>query len=226
MTRPTVALVDDHPLVAYSIVTALAATGVTCLPIVPGPFASMRDEILAAAPGLALLDLDLGPFGDSLPLIEPLMAADIRVMMLTAETDRLRLAQALDRGALRIVPKSADFASLIESIRVATLEPPGRRDPLTVQLLAELADHRRKGAEKYAEFDTLTAREQEVLAALTTGSTVHEIAHAWVVSETTVRSHVRAILLKLDVQSQLQAVVKAIRSGWADTYRPEQRHSD
>lgn len=219
MTARTVALVDDHPLVSYSIVTALAATGVTCVPIAPGPLDTVRGELLALAPDLALLDLDLGPFGDSLPLIEPLTGADIPVMMLTAETDRLRLAEALERGALRIVSKSTDFASLIDAIGQATLDPVPRRDPLTQQLLGELAYHRRREAESRAAFDSLTAREAQVLAALAGGDTVSEIAHAWVVSETTVRSHVRAILLKLGVQSQLQAVVKAIRSGWADADR-------
>lgn len=220
MSQTTIALVDDHPLVSYSIVTALGAVGVTCIPIPPGPLDVMRAAILDAEPALVLLDLDLGPFGASLPLIEPLTAAGIRVMMLTAETDRVRLAEALERGASRIVPKSADFTDLIDTIRAAAVEPGPRRDPLTDQLLTELYDHRRKQADGRAPFESLTAREKEVLASLANGGTVHSIAHAWVVSETTIRSHVRAILLKLDVQSQLQAVVKAVRNGWISPEEP------
>jgi DNA-binding NarL/FixJ family response regulator len=215
----TIALVDDHPLVSYSIVTALRALGITCVPISPGPLDEMRSAVLDAEPTLVLLDLDLGPFGASLPLIEPLTAADIRVMILTAATDRVRLAEALERGATRIVLKSADFTDLIETIRLA-VESDLRSDPLTDQLLAELYDHRRKQADVRAPFENLTAREKEVLAALATGDSVHSIARAWVVSETTIRSHVRAILLKLNVQSQLQAVVKAVRHGWISPEEP------
>lgn len=219
MNHTTIALVDDHPLVSYSIVTALRALGITCVPIPPGPLDDMRAAILEAKPTLVLLDLDLGPYGASLPLIEPLTAADIRVMMLTAETDRVRLAEALERGATRIVLKSADFTDLIATIRAAA-ESDLRSDPLTDQLLAELYDHRRKQADGRAPFENLTAREKEVLIALATGESVHTIARAWVVSETTVRSHVRGILLKLNVQSQLQAVVKAVRHGWISPEEP------
>jgi DNA-binding NarL/FixJ family response regulator len=214
VSRTTIALVDDHPLVSYSIVTALGAAGITCVPVEPGPAAEVQAAIADIAPDLVLLDLDLGPFGDSLPLIEPLTAAGIRVVMLTAETDRLRLAQTLERGALRIVPKTSAFPELIASIRSVAADPPTGLDAHGERLLAELADQRRRAADARAPFDTLTTREQEVLAALADGDTVRDIAHNWVVSETTVRSHVRAILLKLDVQSQLQAVVKAVQQGW------------
>ncbi len=214
MSHTIIALVDDHPLVSYSIVTALGAVDIKCVPIEPGPAASVRQAIVEVAPDLVLLDLDLGPFGDSLPLIAPLAAAGMRVAILTAETDRLRLAQALEHGALCIVPKTSAFPELIATIRSIASQPPSGPDAQGEQLLAELADHRRRAANARAPFDALTSREQEVLTALADGATVRDIAHHWVVSETTVRSHVRAILLKLDVQSQLQAVVKAARNGW------------
>lgn len=214
MSHTTIALVDDHPLVSYSIVTALGAVDVRCVPIEPGPAASVHQAIVDVAPDLVLLDLDLGPFGDSLPLIAPLAAAGLRVAVLTAETDRLRLAEAVEHGALCIVPKTSAFPELIAAIRSIAVGPPRDQDAPASQLLAELADHRRRTADARAPFDALTTREQEVLTALADGDTVRDIAHHWVVSETTVRSHVRAILLKLDVQSQLQAVVKAARHGW------------
>ncbi len=53
-----------------------------------------------------------------------------------------------------------------------------------------------------------------MLRALVQGSNVARIAEANVVSEATVRSQVRAILVKLDVGSQLEAVARAHRCGW------------
>jgi two-component system, NarL family, nitrate/nitrite response regulator NarL len=44
--------------------------------------------------------------------------------------------------------------------------------------------------------------------------TVPRIAESWVVSEATVRSQVHAVLRKLAVKSQLEAVAAALRVGW------------
>lgn len=217
-----VTLVDDHPLVAYSIVTALAREGVACVPVNPAPLPDLVEAIKATQPTAVLLDLDLGPFGDSLPLIAPLTAADIRVLMLTASTDRVRLAETVEAEAIGVVQKSAAFPELIATIRAAVLEPRVLSGAGSTALLQELAAHRQQVASMRAPFDALTPREQETLAELADGATVSEIAGRWVVSETTVRSHVRAILMKLDVQSQLQAVVMAVRHGWIDPDRPAQ----
>jgi DNA-binding NarL/FixJ family response regulator len=65
-----------------------------------------------------------------------------------------------------------------------------------------------------APFRTLTEREREALLAMGHGQSVSEIAAAWVVSEATVRTHVRGVLGKLDVRSQLAAVGMALRCGW------------
>ena len=62
-----------------------------------------------------------------------------------------------------------------------------------------------------APFGRLSAREAQVLRALAQGQSVGAIAEAWFVSEATVRSQVRAILAKLDVSSQLEAVAAAHR---------------
>jgi DNA-binding NarL/FixJ family response regulator len=63
-------------------------------------------------------------------------------------------------------------------------------------------------------FDLMSRREAEVLGLLMEGMTVSEIARARVVSESTVRSQVKAILSKLDVGSQLTAVGRAHQIGW------------
>jgi DNA-binding NarL/FixJ family response regulator len=65
-----------------------------------------------------------------------------------------------------------------------------------------------------APFETLSAREGQVLRALAEGQSVAVIAQAWFVSEATVRSQVRAVLTKLGCASQLEAVAAAHRCGW------------
>jgi DNA-binding NarL/FixJ family response regulator len=67
--------------------------------------------------------------------------------------------------------------------------------------------------------DLMSRREAEVLGQLMEGMTVSEIARSRVVSESTVRSQVKAVLSKLDVGSQVTAVGRAHQIGW----RPPRR---
>ena len=60
----------------------------------------------------------------------------------------------------------------------------------------------------------MTRREAEVLGQLMAGKRVAEIARGWVVSESTVRTQVKAVLAKLEVSSQLTAVGLAHQIGW------------
>jgi DNA-binding NarL/FixJ family response regulator len=64
-------------------------------------------------------------------------------------------------------------------------------------------------------FAVLTEREQFVLAELIEGHCAEEIASDAVVSISTVRSHIKSILQKLGVSSQLAAVALARRAGWS-----------
>lgn len=213
---PTVALVDDHELVAQVLQSALFNVGVACSTVAPQPVEPLLESLLQAAPDLVLLDLDLGDVGSSLPLIAPLADADIKVLILTGSADRIRQAEALEQGAIGVVTKSADFAALVAAVRDAAVHSGVRTDPRARALLGELAAHRARLAADRAPYDRLTDREKETLTALARGHAVQQIAAAWTVSETTVRSHVRAILHKLDARSQLQAVVRAVHAGWID----------
>jgi DNA-binding NarL/FixJ family response regulator len=216
MNGRRVVLVDDHALVVETLAAALADAGVTCTAVAPRPAGQLLAALISEEPSLVLLDLDLGPFGDSIPLIAPLTESDIRVVVLTAQTDRTRLGEAVEQGAIRIVPKTAQFAKLVATIRETTLADGVRRDPEAQALLLDLAAYRARAAAMRAPFDALTDREKQTLVELAQGRTVQQIASRWVVAETTVRSHVRAILTKLDARSQLQAVVHAVHAGWID----------
>ena len=67
--------------------------------------------------------------------------------------------------------------------------------------------------------EQLSQREQNVLGALAEGLSGEEIATSQFVAKSTVRSQIRSILQKLDVQSSLAAVAMANRAGWKQTRR-------
>ena len=100
--------------------------------------------------------------------------------------------------------KCAPFDELLESVRAIAAGAPGPR-PTRPSVPAAPA----------TSFDWLTARESAVLAMLMDGQSVARISAACYVSEATVRTQVRAVLQKLGVNSQLEAVALATRAGWS-----------
>ena len=126
-----------------------------------------------------------------------------------------QVAHALEWGAIDAVGKEVPFTHLLAVVLAAArglaTSAPAERE----RLLREARERGMHRAREQAPFARLSEREQEVLRALLEGSNVARIAEANVVSEATVRSQVRSILVKLDVGSQLEAVARANRSGWA-----------
>lgn len=210
-----VLMVEDHELLAQSLVITLDSEGVQAD---RAPLTSQEAIVEAARDGdyeVVLLDLDLGELGYSLSLIKPLQATGARVVMLTAVTDSERLAECIEEGAVGLVSKSQNFEDLLEGLREAmtlgTLLKPGQRD----ELLAELRRQRQQRRAKLEAFERLTRRERAVLGALMDGKTAEEIASEWYVAMSTVRSQIRSLLAKLEVHSQVAAIGLARRAGWS-----------
>jgi len=213
-----VAIVEDHVLLAQSVGLALRAEG---LEVVRGDL-SGEAELLASlavdASTLVLLDLDLGePLVDGVALIPSLHKAGARVLVVTGTTDRLRIAAALDAGAVGYVGKEQPFDELLDAILRAvdgrSVIDEGERH----ELLTALRRHRAEEQRRLAPFRSLTPKETQVLDELAKGKCVESIASEWFVSEATIRTQVRGVLTKLDVRSQLAAVAKARDVGWTAT---------
>ncbi len=84
---------------------------------------------------------------------------------------------------------------------------------MTRRLIEEFSKGPRARQEKPAALDELTPREVEVFGLIARGMSNHEIAEELVVSETTVKTHVARVLMKLGVRDRVQAVVLAYESG-------------
>jgi DNA-binding NarL/FixJ family response regulator len=211
---PRVLIVDDQHLLADALRVSLRLAGVEPV-VVP---VTERDDLLelvaADPPTLVLLDLDLGAAGDGADLVAPCVASGARVLVLSGTTDQDWIASALEQGACAAIDKNVPFDELVSAIMSAargdTMLAPDERE----HLLRQLRTHRASRRRDLAPFESLTSREQQVLRALSVGLTVPRIAQAWVVSEATVRSQVHAVLNKLAVRSQLEAVAAATRVGW------------
>lgn len=211
-SRPTVLVIDDHVLVATALEMALTCDAWEAARAQGRSVSAILAEAGECPPGVALVDLDLGhdPQGnwvDGLGLVAPLTASGWRVIVVSGTTDRARLGGALAAGALAWLPKRAPLEHLRGAVRAAfsgtaVMDPEARRT--YVELFEEQDRQVRQIAER---MERLSAREREVLHDLAQGMRARAIAERYVVSVSTVRTQIRGILTKLEVGSQLEAVV-------------------
>lgn len=213
---PRLLLVDDHRLLVETLQVTLAQAGFAASVAPCGSFDEVLAEAAAVRPSLVVLDLDLQGAGYGYDLIGPLRELGAEVLVLTGTTERMELARCLEAGALGIASKAAGFASVLDQVRRAadgeTVTPITER----TQLLADLAAHRRAEQKRHAPFESLSARERDVLRQIVAGQQAAAIARDSFVSLATVRTQIRSILMKLDVTSQVAAVALARQGGWFD----------
>jgi DNA-binding NarL/FixJ family response regulator len=168
------------------------------------------DILLAALrlrPSIALVDLDLGRYVDGADLIGPLTAAGVAVVVVTAIADRVRWGQCIDRGARAVLGKTGPFEQVVECVRRLSAGLPAMPRSERDAMVALWRRDRSETDVLRARFSRLTPRERQVLGKLAAGDSIRDIAVADVVSEATVRTQVKSILAKLEVSSQLAAVV-------------------
>ena len=213
-----VVIVDDHELFAETLAIALRYAGHDVHRGHVGADLTGPDDlfrsILKLRPRLVLLDLQLVPGCDGGSLVRPLRRAGVAVIVVTGTTDQARWGDCLRHGAAAVLPKSADLNTILATIRLVSQERPAMPPDERRRLLSHANDEMRTMRDLRQHLDRLTTREREVLAYLMAGRHAREIARASVVSEATVRTHVKSILAKLEVSSQLAAVGIAHRAGW------------
>jgi two-component system, NarL family, nitrate/nitrite response regulator NarL len=219
MTAPTrVTVVDDHSLFAESMVIALRAQGYLACCVIPDAAsarsAHLEQSVMATHPDIVLLDLDLGAAGSGMRIASTLSGEGISVVVVTGDADPSRRGEALSNGAATVLSKSGPLSETLGAIaRVSNGLAAMSREEREQLLSAWRATAEAEG-ELRARFDQLTTREAEVLGQLMTGKQVSEIARLRFVSESTVRTQVKAVLAKLQVGSQLTAVGIAHQVRW------------
>ncbi|MGH7723504.1 MAG: response regulator [Candidatus Dormibacteria bacterium] len=204
----SVLVVEDHEMLAETLVLGLFARGFDCtVAQLTGP-ETVLTQAARLRPAVVLLDLQLGDT-DGLDLIPGLRALGARILVVTGCTHEPRVAAALALGASGWVSKSEPFERLLEAAESVARNRPVQdraRHEEMIELGADWLETTREARRRIAQ---LTAREREVLWALSEGESAADIARALVVSLGTVRCHIQAILGKLDVSSQLAAVAYA-----------------
>lgn len=213
-----VVILDDHALFAESLELALGVEQYTAVrpepPAAGASIGAVLNSVLKHRPDVVLLDLHLGDFGDSDPLIRPLAEAGADVIIVSSTLDPARLGGCIQRGARAIVSKDRRLNEILAVVRRLRTGLPVLTVTEREGLIRAWQRDRQENEQAVARLEQLSTREREVLADLMAGRSVREIAVHKVVSEGTVRTQVKAVLAKLGVGSQLAAVGLAHRVGW------------
>jgi two-component system nitrate/nitrite response regulator NarL len=187
-----VLVVGPHDLVTTSVVIALQANG----------FAAEEREINGScafprvdrARGVVVVNLDLP---EGVGLVARAVTSGWPTLVVGQQTDRERTAAAVAAGAAAYVPRSCPRDVLVRTVLMAK------------ERMAWLELHRVARAEvntRRRRLDLLTDREFEVLRRLERGQKAADIAVNAVLAMSTVRTHIRSILVKLEVNSQQHAI--------------------
>jgi DNA-binding NarL/FixJ family response regulator len=136
-----------------------------------------------------------------------------RVLILTTFDLDEYVYDALGAGASGFLLKDAPPEQLIAGIRVVASGEALLAPAVTRRLIEDFSRARPARTEPPPGTDELTPRELEVWGLLARGLSNAEIAESLVVGETTVKTHVARVLMKLGLRDRVQAVVLAYESG-------------
>jgi len=208
-----VVIADDEDMVRAGLRMILEAE--TDIEVV-GEAADGEQAIAVAGdvrPDVVLMDVRmprLDGIGAARRLIEG--GSPARVVMLTTFNEDEYLFDALRAGTSGFLLKASPPEQLVAALRTVAAGDALLAPSVTRRVIETFAG-RGPAPRRPAALDELTARELEVLRHLARGESNAEIARAFVVEESTVKTHVARVLMKLALRDRVHAVIYAYESG-------------
>jgi DNA-binding NarL/FixJ family response regulator len=186
-----------------------------------GEAATGREAVSLSAslrPDVVLMDIRM-PDLDGIEATRQVTSsvAGPRVLILTTFDLDEYVFEALRAGACGFLLKDAAVSQLAAGVRMAAAGDALLAPPITRRLIEQFAASRPLPPEQIKD---LTPREMEIFLLVAKGMSNAEIASQLVIGETTVKTHVTRLLMKLGVRDRIQAVVLAYEAG---VVRPSQR---
>lgn len=205
-----VVIVDDHTIVREGLRSILELEqDIAVVGHAARPDEAM-DTVAAQQPDVVLLDLKLSEDGPAsgLGLCSAIVGRfpEVGVVVLTTFHDQTLVLDALRRGAKGYVLKDVDVVDLVKIIRAVRRGESGFDTRSASLVVRSLSQRDGAGAK-------LTKREIEIIRLLARGLTNAEIGKVALISDSTVKFHVRSIMGKLAVHHRAEVVYAAAKLG-------------
>ena len=208
-----VLLVDDDDLMRAGLRSVLSSDDTIEVAGEAGDGGEALGRVRETKPHVVLMDIRM-PGVDGISATREVLAGspDVKVVVLTTFEDDDYIFDALSAGASGFLLKRTKPEDLISAIHAVAdgdslLSPSVTRrviDRMATQPVAGLSG---------ARLEKLTPREREVLELIGRGLSNREIAESFVIEESTVKTHVKRILMKLGLRDRVQAVILAYETG-------------
>jgi DNA-binding NarL/FixJ family response regulator len=172
------------------------------------------ERVRELRPDVVLMDVRM-PDLDGIAATREIVASvpDTRVVILTTFEDDEYIFGALTAGASGFLLKRTSPELLIDAIKAVAAGDSLLSPSVTRRVIDRMAALPSGEAVLDQRVEHLTAREREVLEQLARGLSNAEIAATLVIEESTVKTHVKRILMKLGLRDRVQAVIFAYESG-------------
>jgi DNA-binding NarL/FixJ family response regulator len=209
-----VLIADDDDLMRAGLVELLA--GDPSIEIV-GEASTGREAVERArrlGPDVVLMDVRM-PDLDGIEATRELTRAapDTSVLILTTFEQDDYIFGALRAGASGFLLKRTRPEDLIAAVHTIAAGDSLLSPSITRRVIDRMAQQPTPELAAQARLEQLTPREREVLELIARGLSNREIARALVVEESTIRTHVKSILTKLELRNRVQIAIFAYETG-------------
>jgi RNA polymerase sigma factor (sigma-70 family) len=214
--RVRVLLVDDDDLMRAGLRAVLSSdSDIDVVAEAPDGREAIQ-RVRSHRPDVVLMDVRM-PNLDGIAATHEVLATrpDVKVVILTTFEDDDYIFGALTAGASGFLLKRTRPEALIEAIHTIAAGDSLLSPSVTRRVIDRMAAQPAAGARFDRRLGELTPREREVLGLIARGLSNIEIAEALVIEESTVKTHVKRILGKLQLRDRVQAVIFAYENGLA-----------
>ena len=204
-------LVDDHALFREGLSSLLSYQDDFIVVGEAEDAESALNQASTLKPDIVLMDVELpGEDGVAATLRLKMEMPEVSIVMLTVHDDSQTLFEAIKAGAQGYLVKNVRSRELLEQLRGLARGEAAISRRMAARILEEI----RGETEPFGPGEELTARELEVLELVAARLSNAEIAERLVISEHTVKNHMKSILSKLHLRNRHQAAAYGIARGW------------
>jgi DNA-binding NarL/FixJ family response regulator len=213
-SRVRVLLVDDDDLMRAGLRAVLSSDDSV---EVVGEASDGREAVelaVSVRPGVVLMDVRM-PNMDGIAATRELLerVPSARVIVLTTFEEDDYIFGSLNAGASGFLLKRTRPEELIAGIHTIAAGEALLSPSVTRRVVDRMAPRLPGGATSSERLDELTPRERDVFELVARGLSNREIADALVIEESTVKTHIKRILMKLGLRDRVHAVVVAYETG-------------